>query len=203
MSTTRPFSPGDRGPEPSGASGVSEGDVPATEGSDEGAAAAEAADGGAVPSLRPEPSGAPEEAARAAAGRQVRRLDFGDQSGVVPLARDFARQALYAWGWLPAATADQRAAAEDVLLVVSELVTNACLHAEGPDQLWIACDNKVIRVEVSDKGTGQPAPRTPHRAGRPGGHGMFIVQRLCLDWGVMRTPGVAGKTVWAELGAPA
>ncbi|MET9965607.1 ATP-binding protein [Streptomyces sp. NPDC006356] len=203
MSTTRPFSPGDRGPEPSGASGVSEGDVPATEGSDEGAATVEASDGGAMPSLRPEPSGVPEEAARAAAGRQVRRLDFGDQSGVVPLARDFARQALYAWGWLPAATADQRAAAEDVLLVVSELVTNACLHAEGPDQLWIACDNKVIRVEVSDRGTGQPAPRTPHRAGRPGGHGMFIVQRLCLDWGVMRTPGVAGKTVWAELGAPA
>jgi anti-sigma regulatory factor (Ser/Thr protein kinase) len=121
----------------------------------------------------------------------------------VPLARDFARQALHAWGWLPAASADQRAAAEDVLLVVSELVTNACLHAEGPDELRISCDNKVLRVEVSDRGAGQPAPRTPHRAGRPGGHGMFIVQRLCLDWGVVRTPGVAGKTVWAELGAPA
>ncbi|MFJ8947411.1 ATP-binding protein [Streptomyces sp. NPDC102395] len=160
MSTTRPCSPGDRGPEPSGASGAS-------------------------------------------TGREVRRLSFDGASGVVPMARDFARQALYAWGWLPAATADQRAAAEDVLLVVSELVTNACLHAEGPEGLLISCDNKVIRVEVSDRGTGQPAPRTPHRAGRPGGHGMFIVQRLCLDWGVVRAPGVAGKTVWAELGAPA
>ncbi|WP_328427199.1 ATP-binding protein [Streptomyces sp. NBC_00443] len=200
MSTTRPFSPGDRGPEPSGASGASESGVPGAEGSDEGAPAAGGPSGGAVPSLRPEESAA---SAEVSAGRQVRRLVLEGQSGVVPLARDFARQALYAWGWLPAATADQRAAAEDVLLVVSELVTNACLHADGPDELWIACDNKVIRVEVSDKGTGQPAPRTPHRAGRPGGHGMFIVQRLCLDWGVMRTPGVAGKTVWAELGAPA
>ncbi|MBC2908192.1 ATP-binding protein [Streptomyces cupreus] len=171
MSTTRPYSPGDRGPEPSGASGVSDA-------------------GAAVP---PEP----------AAGRQVRSLGLDGQSGVVPLARDFTRQALYAWGWLPAATADRRAAAEDVLLVVSELVTNACLHAEGPDQLRITCGNKVIRLEVSDRGTGQPAPRTPHRAGRPGGHGMFIVQRLCLDWGVVRTPGATGKTVWAELGAPA
>lgn len=88
----------------------------------------------------------------------MRRLSFDDQSGVVPLARDFTRQALYAWGWLPAASADRRAAAEDVLLVVSELVTNACLHAEGPDQLRITCDNKVIRVEVADRGTGQPAP---------------------------------------------
>ncbi|MDQ0775098.1 anti-sigma regulatory factor (Ser/Thr protein kinase) [Streptomyces aurantiacus] len=167
MSTTRPYSPGDRGPEPGdgGASGTSPGGTPA--------------------------------------GRRTRRLSFDGASGVVPLARDFARQALYEWGWLPAAGADQRAAAEDVLLVVSELVTNACLHAEGPDELRIACEKKVLRVEVSDRGTGQPAPRTPHRAGRPGGHGMFIVQRLCLDWGVIRTTGVAGKTVWAELGAPA
>ncbi len=184
MSTTRPYSPGDRGPEPSGASGASQGGVPAGGASGEGVSA---------------PSGA----AAPRGGRRVRRLSFAGASGVVPRARDFARQALYAWGWLPAASADQRAAAEDVLLVVSELVTNACLHAEGPDQLWITCDNKVIRIEVADRGTGQPSPRTPHRAGRPGGHGMFIVQRLCLDWGVVRTPGVAGKTVWAELGAPA
>ncbi|MGW0912471.1 ATP-binding protein [Streptomyces sp. NPDC002784] len=171
MSTTRPYSPGDRGPEPSGASGASDGGAP-------------------VPS---EP----------VTGRQVRSLDLVGQSGVVPLARDFTRQALYAWGWLPADGADQRAAAEDVLLVVSELVTNACLHAEGPEQLRISCDNKVIRLEVSDGGAGQPAPRTPHRASRPGGHGMFIVQRLCLDWGIVRAPGATGKTVWAELGAPA
>ncbi|MFD7697949.1 ATP-binding protein [Streptomyces sp. NPDC059805] len=197
MSTTRPFSPGDRGPEPSGASGVSGAAAPAPDGSSGGSVAAEASAGGSGDAL------APVESAQQTAGRQVRTLDFADQSGVVPLARDFARQALYAWGWLPAASADRRAAAEDVLLVVSELVTNACLHAEGPDALLIAYDNKVIRVEVSDKGTGQPAPRTPHRAGRPGGHGMFIVQRLCLDWGVVRTPGQAGKTVWAELGAPA
>ncbi|MCX3063404.1 ATP-binding protein [Streptomyces beihaiensis] len=162
MSTTRPYSPGDQGPEPDDLPGVT--------------------------------------------GRQVRRLNLAGASGIVPLARDFAREALYAWGWLPAATADRRAAAEDVLLVVSELVTNACLHADGPDELALyygdSATNKVLRIEVADRGTGQPAPRTPHRAGRPGGHGMFIVQRLCLDWGVQRTSGVAGKTVWAEVGAP-
>ncbi|MFF5533926.1 ATP-binding protein [Streptomyces cinerochromogenes] len=189
MSTTRPYSPGDRGPEPSGASGASEGEAPAVG----------AATGAAAPSVPNVPAdGTPQ-----ARGRQVRRLRLEGESGVVPLARDFTRQALYAWGWLPAAGADQRAAAEDVLLVVSELVTNACLHAEGPDELRLACDNKVIRLEVSDRGAGQPSPRTPHRAGRPGGHGMFIVQRLCLDWGVVRAPGAQGKTVWAELGAPA
>ncbi|MEU1690499.1 ATP-binding protein [Streptomyces hirsutus] len=194
MSTTRPYSPGDRGPEPGGVSGVPGGGAP-TASAPQGAQAAAAS----TPTGPPEASGSP----GSPGGRQVRRLSFEDQSGVVPLARDFTRQALQAWGWLPAATADRRAAAEDVLLVVSELVTNACLHAEGPDQLGIVCDNKVIRLEVTDRGAGQPTPRSPHQAGRPGGHGMFIVQRLCLDWGVVRAPGVAGKTVWAELGAPA
>ncbi|MEU8761918.1 ATP-binding protein [Streptomyces sp. NPDC048659] len=119
------------------------------------------------------------------------------------MARDFTRQALHDWGWLPAATADRRAAAEDVLLVVSELVTNACLHAEGPESLRVLRLAEVLRLEVVDRGAGRPAPRTPHRAGRPGGHGMFIVQRLCRDWGVERIPGAPGKTVWAELAAPA
>ncbi|MEU3216835.1 ATP-binding protein [Streptomyces sp. NPDC006971] len=137
------------------------------------------------------------------AGRQWRTLSLRGVPGVVPTARDFARQALHEWGWLPASSADGRAAAEDVLLVVSELVTNACLHADGPEEIRIACAAKVLRVEVVDAGAGQPAPRTPHRAGRPGGHGMFIVQRLCLDWGVLRVPGRPGKTVWTELAAPA
>jgi anti-sigma regulatory factor (Ser/Thr protein kinase) len=133
----------------------------------------------------------------------VRELSLTGESGIVPRARDFTRQALRDWGWLPAASADRRAAAEDVLLVVSELVTNACLHAGGPDELRLRRNPKSLRLEVVDSGPGEPAPRTPHRAGRPGGHGMFIVQRLCLDWGVIRDGDRPGKTVWAELAAPA
>jgi hypothetical protein len=120
-------------------------------------------------------------AAEAAEPEPVRRLQLSGESGIVPRARDFTRQALRDWGWLPAATADRRAAAEDVLLRRSP---------------------KSLRLEVVDSGTGEPAPRTPHQAGRPGGHGMFIVQRLCLDWGVIRTGDQPGKTVWAELAAP-
>ncbi|QKV94571.1 ATP-binding protein [Streptomyces sp. NA02950] len=153
-------------------------------------------DGPAAPAT---PPGAPS----AGRSRQVRRLHLIGASGAVPRARDFTREALRDWGWLPAATADQRAAAEDVLLVVSELVTNACLHADGPEELRVSRNAKVLRLEVVDLGTGTPAPRTPHRAGRPGGHGMFIVQRLCLDWGVVRNVEGSGKTVWADLAAPA
>ncbi|MEU8583347.1 ATP-binding protein [Streptomyces abikoensis] len=137
--------------------------------------------------------------APAEAARSLRLVGVG---GAVPLSRDFTRQALYDWGWLPARSADHRAAAEDVLLVVSELVTNACLHADGPEELCVSRSGKTLRLEVSDLGAGTPAPRTPHRAGRPGGHGMFIVQRLCLDWGVVRRSEGVGKTVWAELAGP-
>ncbi|WP_327710829.1 ATP-binding protein [Streptomyces sp. NBC_00464] len=182
MSTTRQHPPGDLGREP------------------EGAGVGARADAGLRADAR---SGVPSAAHVEPGERQWRTLSLREASGIVPTARDFARQALHDWGWLPASTADRRAAAEDVLLVVSELVTNACLHADGPDELRIACTPKALRVEVADGGAGQPAPRTPHRAGRPGGHGMFIVQRLCLDWGVVRVPGEPGKTVWAELAAPA
>ncbi|MFF3325464.1 ATP-binding protein [Streptomyces sp. NPDC002889] len=195
MSTTRQQPPGDLGPEPDGADAAPA--LPVVP--PEPAAAAPVAPGlSAMPGAAA--PGAPGGAASPDGG--LRRLALGSASGIVPLARDFTRQALHDWGWLPAATADRRAAAEDVLLVVSELVTNACLHADGPEELRVACDGKVLRLAVTDRGAGQPAPRTPHRAGRPGGHGMFIVQRLCLDWGVVRTPGAAGKTVWAELAAP-
>ncbi|WP_405582347.1 ATP-binding protein [Streptomyces sp. NBC_01190] len=146
------------------------------------------------------PEGVPQVDTRAP--EPMRRLALSGESGVVPLARDFTREALRDWGWLPAATADRRAAAEDVLLVVSELVTNACLHAGGPEELRLWRHPKALRMEVVDGGPGEPAPRTPHRAGRPGGHGMFIVQRLCLDWGVTRVEGQPGKTVWAEMAAP-
>ncbi|MFF3954471.1 ATP-binding protein [Streptomyces sp. NPDC001890] len=173
MSTTRQHPPGDLGPEPE--------DV----------------------GVQPHPDAGAGAVSSGPAERQWLTLSLRGISGIVPTARDFARQALHEWGWLPASSADGRAAAEDVLLVVSELVTNACLHADGPEEMRIACTAKVLRVEVVDSGAGQPAPRTPHRAGRPGGHGMFIVQRLCLDWGVLRVPGRSGKTVWAELAAPA
>ncbi|MFE4061263.1 hypothetical protein ACFXP3_34080, partial [Streptomyces sp. NPDC059096] len=45
-----------------------------------------------------------------ASDARVRTLVLAGASGVVPLARDFTRQALHDWGWLPAATAERRGA---------------------------------------------------------------------------------------------
>jgi len=133
-------------------------------------------------------------------GGQIRRLGLSGTSGTVGRARAFAREALEDWQWLPGQTEEQTAVAEDVLLLVSELVTNACLHAGGPTELALHGTARTLRVEVSDAGAGMPVPRVPHEPGRPGGHGLHIVERLTSAWGTVRQD--AGKTVWLEVPAP-
>ena len=133
-------------------------------------------------------------------GGQIRRLALSGTSGTVGRAREFAREALQDWKWLPGETEEQTAVAEDVLLLVSELVTNACLHAGGPTGLTLRGTARSVRVEVSDAGDGTPVPRVPHVPGRPGGHGLHIVERLASAWGTARQDD--GKTVWLEVPAP-
>ncbi|KRV48751.1 regulator [Wenjunlia vitaminophila] len=129
----------------------------------------------------------------------VRRVLLAGCDGVVARARDVTREALYDWGWLPARTPQARARAEDALLVVSELVTNACLHAGGAQELRLRGRPGLLRLEVTDTSPAPPTPRTPHQGSRPGGHGMYIVQRLCSRWGTVHHPEGHGKTVWAEI----
>ncbi|MFD8638507.1 ATP-binding protein, partial [Streptomyces sp. NPDC059656] len=124
--------------------------------------------------------------------RQRRRLSLRGARRQVARGREFAREALEDWGW------DHRATAEDALLVVSELVTNAGLHADGCHELMLRAGD-VFRVEVYD-GCGD-LPRLPpsSRTGTPGGHGLRIVRRLADRWGA--TPHAHGKVVWAEIDA--
>lgn len=149
------------------------------------------------------PQGGPEGARAASglpAGGQTRRLALSGTRGVVGRCRDFTRSALFDWDWLPARTDEQEAVAEDVLLLVSELVTNACLHAGGPSELSLHCTGELLRVEVTDHSAERPKPRTPHEATRPGGHGLHIVARLAFDWGTVGRE--VGKTVWLEVRSP-
>ncbi|MER6217550.1 ATP-binding protein [Streptomyces sp. NPDC001674] len=130
----------------------------------------------------------------------------------VSRSRDFTRRALTAWQWLPATTARGRQAAEDALLLVSEVVANARLHGGGPGALVLDCRGERLRIEVTDLNPAPPVPPGsgsrggvgpgggPVRPGWPGGYGLLIVDRLALAWG--SRPGAAGKCVWAELPCP-
>ncbi|QPK49935.1 ATP-binding protein [Streptomyces gardneri] len=138
---------------------------------------------------------------------QVRRLVLHGTRGVVSRCRDFTAEALTDWGWLPAETAETaeaRERAEDVLLLVSEVVTNACLHAGGPEELVLRHAAGRLRVEVADASPVHPRVRVARSPGLPGGHGLMVLDRLAVAWGSEdKGPGDgAGKVVWLEVSRP-
>ena len=117
-----------------------------------------------------------------------------------PEAAAWARNALF-----PVERAVDADLMADVRLLVSELVTNSVRHsgAAPPDPvgLEVELDSETIRVEVSDSGSGfDPLPRDADRS-RPGGWGLYLVDRLADRWGVARN---SLTRVWFEidLGAP-
>jgi hypothetical protein len=131
---------------------------------------------------------------------QVRRLALRGAGGAVTRCRDFTAAALVDWGWLPAATPEAHERAEDVLLLVSEVVTNACLHAAGPEELVLRHLDGRLRVEVSDSSPEHPHPPAHRSPGLPGGHGLVVVDRLAGAWGSVAKPDPArGKVVWLEV----
>lgn len=83
---------------------------------------------------------------------------------------------------------------DDVLLVVSELVTNAVRHAPGPLIFGLTLLRDGIEITVRDTDPRTPAPRTPDL---DGGRGWPIVQSLARDVQVFLHDD--GKTVRAEL----
>lgn len=81
--------------------------------------------------------------------------------------------------------------------MVSELVTNALLHAFPPLRLVLTLETDRVRIEVVD--SSEVAPTVcPLSTNSVSGRGMVLVQGLARDWGV--TPLRSGaKRVWAEV----
>jgi nitrate/nitrite-specific signal transduction histidine kinase len=82
--------------------------------------------------------------------------------------------------------------ADDVLLLASELVTNAVLHAgsRNPIELIAECRPDGTWVEVRDHGRGFESP--PLRAG----HGLQILTATSDRWGIVQDD---ATRVWFEL----
>jgi anti-sigma regulatory factor (Ser/Thr protein kinase) len=137
-------------------------------------------------------------------GPRSRRLALAGVSGPVAIGRHFTRQALADWAWIidPPDTSRQTVAA-DILLVVSELIANATVHAGGPIELAVAVTTDAgggagaLRLEIADADPAMPVMPSPHRPVPGGGHGLYIVESICDRWGVIA--GDEGKTVWAEV----
>jgi anti-sigma regulatory factor (Ser/Thr protein kinase) len=110
------------------------------------------------------------------------------------VARRATRDALHAWELVSGDWAD------DVCLVVTELVTNAVRHggAALALQLWFA--GGCVTVAVDDGACRLPQPRAATDDDESG-RGMLIVASLAGDWGVDAR--ADGKRVWARFAAPA
>lgn len=94
----------------------------------------------------------------------------------------------------------------DLLLLLSELVSNAVLHGRvGPEAsigVQVQEVAELVRVEVSDPGAGFDwERRRRERPRREGGFGLALVERIAERWGIERE---RGRTrVWFELKTPA
>jgi anti-sigma regulatory factor (Ser/Thr protein kinase) len=109
-------------------------------------------------------------------------------------ARAFVAETLTAWN----VRAEEVEAAQ---LVVSELVTNAVLHAaETPTiSLDLHLTDGAVRVLVSDGSLGEPDRRLrPDPRRGETGRGVWLVDAFAECWGT-ETHGRDGKTVWCEL----
>ncbi|MET9496141.1 ATP-binding protein [Streptomyces sp. NPDC006552] len=90
--------------------------------------------------------------------------------------------------------------ADAVLLVVSELVTNAARHTGALGRLRLRVDAGGLSVAVEDGDPRPPVPRTPDLGGG-GGFGWHMVERLAERLAVLPAPG--GKCIEAAWAAPA
>ncbi|MEU7075552.1 ATP-binding protein [Streptomyces narbonensis] len=125
----------------------------------------------------------------------TRCYELTQGAGVARTCREVTQRALSEW--FGPAGAPGQVAAEDALLLVSEIVTNAFVHGGVPYELRLDRTDGGLWVQVSDTSPVRPRPHGPHHAGSPSGHGLYLLERLAVAWGCL--PRGAGKTVWFEV----
>lgn len=110
------------------------------------------------------------------------------QTVSVPTARRWVGSLLTEWGFSDAGwTAG---------CVVSELATNACLHARTAFTLAVRLEGDEVVLEISDSSLAVPQQRQ-YGGHATTGRGLHLVESLSRSWGVQRH--VDGKTIWVRL----
>ena len=104
-----------------------------------------------------------------------------------------ARQAVTEWLNALGCSSERR---HGLLLVVSELVTNAVVHARSAPEVVATHRSRRVRVEVYDNDVSPPVVRVPSTRDSGGGFGLAVVAALSDRWGW--EPTATGKRVWAE-----
>lgn len=126
------------------------------------------------------------------------QLEVGPDPAEVGRARRWARSRLVGSG-----IGDDEPLAETLILLISELVTNAVVHTGCPAVLRMLFGGTgapgaagTVRVEVADASDCPPLQR--HAEGDDtGGRGLELVDGLADRWGWL--PEGAGKQIWCEV----
>jgi phosphoserine phosphatase RsbU/P len=87
---------------------------------------------------------------------------------------------------------------DEALLLVTELVTNAIVHAGTRIELRVQTGIDALRVEVIDQSPGLLAPQPPSDT-REGGRGLLLLDAIATEWGTRHFGW--GKSVWFALDA--
>ncbi|MER6070918.1 SpoIIE family protein phosphatase [Streptomyces sp. NPDC001852] len=115
----------------------------------------------------------------------------------VATARSFVRDTLQGWGFADIV--------DDAVVLTSELVTNAVVHAGTHADVLCLRTEDGVRIEVSDRYPErevplQSSPATMGSPDREGGRGLQLCAALATRWGVDYTP--THKHVWFQLNLP-
>jgi serine phosphatase RsbU (regulator of sigma subunit)/anti-sigma regulatory factor (Ser/Thr protein kinase) len=126
----------------------------------------------------------------------VAAADFQPEPAAAAAARRFVRDTLVSGGL---SVNDSRVA--DAVLLASELVTNAIVHAGTPIQLTCKLAGRTVEISVLDRHPARVIPDPPGATAlidRPSGRGLVLPAVLSSSWGV--TYGPVAKAVWFRLG---
>jgi anti-sigma regulatory factor (Ser/Thr protein kinase) len=106
-------------------------------------------------------------------------------------ARRFVRDTLVGWGC--------QDLTDEAMLAVSELATNAVVHAGSNVSVGLARHEDAVRLVVGDTSTDPPVP-TAANAASLNGRGLYIIDGLAREWGHELSNG--GKLVWIDFNCP-